>query len=110
MRACPNVSIKRPARKPKWYHSRIYLCNPTAPRLISPVSDFGWLNKIETQFKKSILIVRRTVGFGGPVALVGYMHRDLVERKKWISESEFKEGMTLAQLMPGHRYYHNQRL
>lgn len=42
-----------------------------------------------------------TVGFGGPVALVGYMHRDLVEQRKWILESEYKEGLTLAQLMPG---------
>jgi chromate transporter len=42
-----------------------------------------------------------TWGFGGPVALVGYMHRDLVERRQWISESEYKEGLTLAQLMPG---------
>ncbi|MSR60635.1 MAG: chromate transporter [Planctomycetaceae bacterium] len=42
-----------------------------------------------------------TFGFGGPVALVGYMHRDLVEQKKWISEAEYKEGLTLAQLMPG---------
>jgi len=42
-----------------------------------------------------------TFGFGGPVALVGYMHRDLVERRKWISEAEYKEGITLAQLMPG---------
>jgi chromate transporter len=42
-----------------------------------------------------------TFGFGGPVALVGYMHRDLVENRKWISESEYKEGLTLAQLMPG---------
>ena len=42
-----------------------------------------------------------TIGFGGPVALIGYMHRDLVERQKWISESEYKEGLTLAQLMPG---------
>ena len=42
-----------------------------------------------------------TFGFGGPVALVGYMHRDLVERRKWISESEYKEGLTLAQIMPG---------
>ena len=42
-----------------------------------------------------------TIGFGGPVALVGYMHRDLVERRKWISEAEYKEGLTLAQLMPG---------
>ena len=42
-----------------------------------------------------------TIGFGGPVALVGYMHRDLVEKRNWISEAEYKEGLTLAQLMPG---------
>jgi len=40
-------------------------------------------------------------GFGGPVALVGYMHRDLVEQKKWISEDDYKEGLALAQLAPG---------
>jgi len=42
-----------------------------------------------------------TTGFGGPVALVGYMHRDLVENKKWINDSDFKEGLALAQLAPG---------
>lgn len=42
-----------------------------------------------------------TIGFGGPVALVGYMHRDLVENRKWISEEEYKEGIALAQLAPG---------
>src|SRR5438874_1809064 len=42
-----------------------------------------------------------TIGFGGPVALVGYMHRDLVEERKWISEADYKEGLTLSQLMPG---------
>ncbi len=42
-----------------------------------------------------------SIGFGGPVALVGYMHRDLVERRQWISEAEYKEGLTLAQIMPG---------
>jgi chromate transporter len=40
-------------------------------------------------------------GFGGPVALVGYMHRDLVENFKWISEEDYKEGIALAQLAPG---------
>ena len=40
-------------------------------------------------------------GFGGPVALVGYMHRDLVEKYKWISDEEYKEGLALAQLAPG---------
>ncbi|HUQ67072.1 MAG TPA: chromate transporter [Flavitalea sp.] len=42
-----------------------------------------------------------TIGFGGPVALVGYMHRDLVEKKKWINEEDYKEGLALAQLAPG---------
>src|SRR5258708_22952835 len=42
-----------------------------------------------------------TFGFGGPVALVGLMHRDLVEQRKWISEADYKEGLALAQLAPG---------
>jgi len=42
-----------------------------------------------------------TIGFGGPVALVGYMYRDLVETRHWIGEEDYKEGLTLAQLMPG---------
>jgi chromate transporter len=40
-------------------------------------------------------------GFGGPVALVGYMYRDLVEKRKWISEMDYKDGLALAQLAPG---------
>lgn len=42
-----------------------------------------------------------TFGFGGPVALAGYMRRDLVERRGWITEADYKEGLTLAQLAPG---------
>ncbi len=42
-----------------------------------------------------------TWGFGGPVALVGFMYRDLVEERHWISESDYKEGLALAQMMPG---------
>lgn len=41
------------------------------------------------------------LGFGGPVALVGYMHRDLVEQRRWISEADYQEGLALAQLAPG---------
>lgn len=40
-------------------------------------------------------------GFGGPVALIGYMHKDLVEERKWITEEEYKDGLALAQLAPG---------
>jgi chromate transporter len=41
------------------------------------------------------------LGFGGPVALVGYMHRDLVEARGWIAEADYREGMALSQLAPG---------
>lgn len=40
-------------------------------------------------------------GFGGPVALVGYMRRDLVEERHWISDEDFQVGLALAQLAPG---------
>ncbi|MEW9668064.1 chromate transporter [Ammoniphilus sp. 3BR4] len=42
-----------------------------------------------------------TVGFGGPVALTGYMYRDLVEKRGWISEDDYKDGLALSQLAPG---------
>jgi chromate transporter len=42
-----------------------------------------------------------TIGFGGPIALTGYMQRDLVERRGWVSEQDYKEGLSLAQLAPG---------
>src|SRR5437773_2848659 len=42
-----------------------------------------------------------TAGFGGPIALVGYMQRDLVEKRRWISRQDYVEGLALAQLAPG---------
>jgi chromate transporter len=42
-----------------------------------------------------------SLGFGEPIALVGYMHRDLVEERRWISEASYQEGLTLAQVAPG---------
>ncbi len=42
-----------------------------------------------------------TFGFGGPIALAGYMQRDLVEKKKWISKEDYLDGLALAQLAPG---------
>ncbi|NJM66868.1 MAG: chromate transporter [Acaryochloris sp. RU_4_1] len=42
-----------------------------------------------------------TLGFGGPIALVGYMYQDLVEERQWISETGYQEGLTLAQVAPG---------
>jgi chromate transporter len=42
-----------------------------------------------------------TLGFGGPIALAGYMQRDLVERRRWISKEDYVRGLALAQLAPG---------
>jgi chromate transporter len=42
-----------------------------------------------------------TTGFGGPIALVGFMQRDLVEDRRWFSVEEYREGLALAQLAPG---------
>jgi chromate transporter len=42
-----------------------------------------------------------TFGFGGPIALAGYMQRDLVERRRWVSRQDYVEGLAFAQLCPG---------
>ena len=41
------------------------------------------------------------LGFGGPIALVGYMQRDLVETRKWVSKEDYFEGLAFSQLCPG---------
>jgi len=42
-----------------------------------------------------------STGFGGPIALAGYMQRDLVERRRWVTKEDYLEGLALAQLAPG---------
>ncbi len=42
-----------------------------------------------------------TLGFGGPIALAGYMQRDLVDERGWIARDDYKQGLALAQLAPG---------
>jgi chromate transporter len=41
------------------------------------------------------------LGFGGPIALAGYMQRDLFETRGWIEKKDYDEGLALAQLFPG---------
>jgi chromate transporter len=42
-----------------------------------------------------------TTGFGGPIALAGFMQRDLVDTRRWISRQDYLDGLALAQLAPG---------
>src|SRR5437763_8164479 len=41
------------------------------------------------------------LGFGGPVALVGQMERELVDEKKWLTKDEMREGIAVCQSLPG---------
>jgi chromate transporter len=41
------------------------------------------------------------IGFGGPIALVGYMQKDLVDERKWISQEDYLQGLAFSQLAPG---------
>jgi chromate transporter len=42
-----------------------------------------------------------TLGFGGPIALVGYMQKDLVEDRRWYSQEDYVQGLAFCQLSPG---------
>jgi len=42
-----------------------------------------------------------TFGFGGPIATVGYMQRDLVEQRRWLAKQDLLDGIALGQTMPG---------
>ncbi len=60
-------------------------------------------NKTSVTLKEFLLyfLYLGTFGFGGPIALVGYMERDLVEKHRWISKEDYLDGLALAQLAPG---------
>src|SRR5882724_4865090 len=42
-----------------------------------------------------------SIGFGGPVALVGQMERELVGERKWLTKEEMREGIAVCQSLPG---------
>jgi len=39
--------------------------------------------------------------FGGPIAHLGYFHDELIQRRKWMSEVEYADLVSLAQFLPG---------
>ena len=41
------------------------------------------------------------IGFGGPIALVGYVQKELVDGRKWISQEDYLNGLAFSQLAPG---------
>src|SRR5438105_3214754 len=75
------------ARPPPW---------PWGIRAVSHTRPVGTLSDLLRYF-----LGLGTTGFGGPVALVGAMQRDLVEGRGWFTPEEYREGLALAQLAPG---------
>src|SRR4051794_25015474 len=79
--------------------------NPEASQPVEPPGGLAVPETVAPQYRllelAGYFLKLGTLGFGGPVALVGYMHRDLVERRGWISDTDYKEGLALAQLAPG---------
>jgi chromate transporter len=41
------------------------------------------------------------LGFGGPVALVGQMERELVAERGWLSKEQMREAIAVCQSLPG---------
>lgn len=63
--------------------------------------------KAETQSEASLaqlalyFLKLGCIGFGGPIALIGYMQRDLVDERKWITQEDYLKGLAFSQLAPG---------
>lgn len=58
---------------------------------------------VQVPFRKYIEYFLRlgTIGWGGPIAVIGYMQRDLVDQRRWISKEDFLDGVALGQTLPG---------
>jgi len=69
---------------------------PLKMREPTPVREDLSLSRLSAYFLRL-----GTVGFGGPIALVGYMQRDLVEDRKWVSDEDYLQGLAFSQLSPG---------
>src|SRR5467141_4077751 len=42
-----------------------------------------------------------SIGFGGPIALVGQMERELVGERKWLTKEQMREALAICQSLPG---------
>src|SRR5512144_2144381 len=76
---------------------------PTAPEIIPSTPPGAATPVLPCSMRELLLYFLRlgALGFGGPIALAGYMQRDLVERRRWISKEDYVQGLALAQLAPG---------
>src|SRR6201987_2244522 len=61
-----------------------------------PTNPHGRIAEIVLYFLR-----RGLLGFGGPVALVGQMERELVAGRGWLSKDQRREAIAICQSLPG---------
>ncbi len=62
------------------------------------------LDQDKTKYYKEVLFYffrLGTLGFGGPLAVVGSIQKELVEKRKWMEEEDFNATFSLIKAMPG---------
>jgi chromate transporter len=76
--------------------------NPLGTRLDVPHSG-GGSSEGRARLRELVMYFLRlgTLGFGGPIALVGHMQKDLVEDRQWFSQQDYLQGLAFCQLSPG---------
>src|SRR5260221_4199301 len=60
------------------------------------ISPSGRINELVRYF-----LLLRFLGFGGPVALVGQMERELVDERRWLTKEQMREAIAICQSLPG---------
>jgi chromate transporter len=75
--------------------------SPSEPVRLEPLAETRGLVSYSLRDLFVYFLGLGTFGFGGPIALAGYMQRDLVEKRRWVAKQDYLEGLALAQLAPG---------
>src|SRR6266513_3077000 len=75
------------------------------PNLSSPTEQVVTIETVSKPHPLTELLVYflrlGLLGFGGPVALVGQMERELVAERKWLSKEQMREAIAVCQSLPG---------
>ena len=83
-----------------WLSSRLRnVVNPSPHELdmtVTTAPERGRIDELVPYFLRLGLL-----GFGGPVALVGQMERELVAERGWLTKEQMREAIAICQSLPG---------
>ncbi len=82
-------------------HSRLVFTNRISTALSNEPGVAGEIVPVSPWRFYAYFLRLGTTGFGGPIALAGFMQRDLVDERRWITRQDYLDGLALAQLAPG---------